>query len=454
MASSGQYVGFIGDRFDLGTKAKNKDFAILLLARALMSGARALSGVIAAIYLSIIGFNAFEIGMVFLAIGIFSAVLSSLIGLVSDQFGTKPFLVVIPLFACLAGASFAFSDNHVLLILMATLGTFGRGAGAGAGAVGPYQPAESSLLLQISGHKKRNKAFAMMASASAFGAVVGGILSAVMTPGTHVVHSALAAYRDAFLATAVLAGLAGAVAIALNPDSGRLEESDVVDDLDAGREETESAAAVKVKRSIKFPHKSKPLLYRLWLTNGINGLGVGFFGPFVSYWFYKRFNLSTAEIGYLFVILNAVTMFSTLSASRVAKYFGIIKATVYLRTVQGILLIPLALSPNVYVAGAVFLVRSLVQRMSVPLRQSYVLAMADETERASVAALSNFPSQVAMSASPVLAGYIYDEISLAIPFEIAGVLQLINSIVYWEFFKNTPPEDEVRKSVQPSISGN
>ncbi len=425
-----------------------------------MSGARALSGVIAAIYLSIIGFNAFEIGMVFLAIGIFSAILSSVIGLISDQFGTKPFLVVIPLFACLAGAVFAFSTNHLLLILAATLGTFGRGAGAGAGAVGPYQPAESSLLLQISGHKKRNKAFSMMASASAFGAVVGGLLSATMTPSTHTVHFALASYRDAFLATAFLAGLAGIVATALTAESpeAESENSDASDALIIDAEQAdlngaETAGGAKIKRSIKFPHKSKPLLYRLWLTNGINGLGVGFFGPFVSYWFYKRFNLSTAEIGYLFVVLNAVTMFSTLSASRVAKYFGIVKATVYLRLAQGILLIPLALSPNVYIAGVIFLIRSLVQRMSVPLRQSYVLAMADEKERASVAALSNLPSQIAMSASPVLAGYIYDEISLAMPFEIAGVLQLVNSILYWGFFKNTPPEDEIKKSVQTAVPG-
>ncbi len=460
--------GFLA-KFSLGSKVNNENFLILLAARASMSAARALSGVITAIYLSTIGFNALEIGIVFLAIGIFSALLSSAIGLVADQFGTKPFLVAIPMFTCLAGIAFAFSTDHVILVLAAAIGTFGRGAGAGAGAVGPYQPAESSLLLAISGHKRRNKAFSLMATSSAFGAVIGGILSAVMTPSTHVVRSALTSYRYAFLATAVMAGLAGAIAILLRiksqSDYGGTKEAvlDVMTDeeepvisseyitKEPAKSDTRIAPAEK---KIKFPHKSKALLYRLWLTNGINGLGVGFFGPFVSYWFYTRFKLSTAEVGYLFILVNVVTMFSTLSAASVAKRFGIIKATVYLRVLQGILLVPLALSPNIYVAAVVFLVRSLVQRMSVPLRQSYVLAMADESERASVAALSNLPSQLAMSASPVLAGYIFDEVSLAIPFEIAGFLQLVNSIIYWVFFKNAPPEDEEKKVSPPAVLGN
>jgi len=462
LSPGGSRISYFVNKINLDTQADNNNFLILLIARTFMSAARALSGVITAIYLSTIGFNALEIGITFLAIGIFSALLSSAIGLVADQFGTKPFLITVPLFACLAGIVFAFSTDHIVLLLTAALGSFGRGAGAGAGAVGPYQPAESALLLRITGHQRRNKAFGFMATASAFGAVIGGILSAVMTPSTHVVHTALLAYRDAFLATAILAGAAGLIAIALriksqaNSTDTTQEPSDnivVVNSLDPdasdvsyGEEVVASKPTSKLINSIKFPHKSKALLYRLWLTNGINGLGVGFFGPFVSYWLYKKFNLSTSQVGYLFILVNVVTMFSTLSAAGVAKRFGIIKATVYLRLVQGILLIPLALSPNIYVAGAVFLIRSMVQRMSVPLRQSYVLAMADEGERASVAALSNLPSQVAMSASPVLAGYIYDEISLALPFEIAGFLQLVNSLIYWAFFKNAPPEDEIKKS--------
>ncbi len=462
MSPAKNRIGYFVGKLNLDTKLDNDNLVILLVARIFISAARALSGVITAIYLSTIGFNALGIGITFLAIGIFSALLSSVIGLVSDQFGTKPFLVTVPLFAFLAGIVFAFSTNHILLVLVAALGSFGRGAGAGAGAVGPYQPAESALLLKIAGHQKRNKAFGFMATASALGAVIGGVLSAIMTPSTHIVHNAILSYRDAFLATAVLAGAAGLIAVFLRiksqdnrvapvkesanktvvasrPESG-------VTDASYGEELPESESSPGFLGSIKFPHKSKALLYRLWLTNGINGLGVGFFGPFVSYWFYTKFSLSTSEVGYLFILVNVATMFSTLSAAEVAKRFGIIRATVYLRLLQGFLLIPLALSPNIYVAGAVFLIRSMVQRMSVPLRQSYVLAMADEGERASVAALSNLPSQVAMSASPVLAGYIYDEVSLALPFEIAGFLQLVNSLIYWAFFKNAPPEDEIKKS--------
>jgi hypothetical protein len=47
----------------------------------------------------------------------------------------------------------------------------------------------------------------------------------------------------------------------------------------------------------------------------------------------------------------------------------------------------------------------LVQRIGLPLRQSYSVGLADPAERGAVAALSNVPSQLAMPVSPLVTGY-------------------------------------------------
>jgi predicted MFS family arabinose efflux permease len=103
----------------------------------------------------------------------------------------------------------------------------------------------------------------------------------------------------------------------------------------------------------------------------------------------------------------------------------------------------MVLAPTFIFAGVVYVVRMVIQRAGMPLRQSYVLAMADPEERSSVAGLSNVPSQIAMGLSPLAAGYMLDEVSLSIPFEIAGALQLLNGAMYWYFFHNMPPSEEI-----------
>ncbi|MCL5885776.1 MAG: MFS transporter, partial [Actinobacteria bacterium] len=155
----------------------NRDMAIVMAARGSISVARALAGVVVPIYLAIQGFSALKLGILFLAVALTSAVLSSFIGLLSDRIGRRPFLIVLPLFAAAAGLVFAYSDSTLFIFIAASLGSFGRGAGAGAGAVGPYQPAESAFVADTTTSRWRNSIFGRLAFMSSIGALVGGLLA-------------------------------------------------------------------------------------------------------------------------------------------------------------------------------------------------------------------------------------------------------------------------------------
>jgi predicted MFS family arabinose efflux permease len=170
------------------------------------------------------------------------------------------------------------------------------------------------------------------------------------------------------------------------------------------------------------------------------------FGPFITYWFFKRFGAGPAKIGFLYAIVNLASLSSAISAAPLARRFGIVKASTFLRFAQSILLFPLALAPNFIVASAIYLIRMLAQRAALPLRQSFAVAMAHPDERARVAALSNLPSQVFSAASPSLSGWMFDNLSLSIPFEIGGLLQLLSGLLYYHFFKATRPEEELDES--------
>jgi MFS family permease len=389
-----------------------------------MSASRALAAVVAPVYLAVIGFSALQLGELAMVVGLATAVLSTSIGFMSDRVGRKPFLVVVPLLATLAGIVFAFIRVPAAIFLAAAIGSFGRGSGAGAGMIGPYQPAEQALVAEVTPSARRNIVFGRLAFASSVGALLGGPLALLAGPtGLHGA-AATEAFRLPFLVTAGLAAAAGLLAIALH-------------------EPAHPAAPGDRGRMPRFPRRSMPLLARLWATNTVNGLAVGMFGPFVTYWFFRRYGVGPGQIGLLFGVINAATALSTLSAAGFARRWGLVRTVAVVRVLQGVLLVPMILAPSFVLAGGFYLLRMLVQRIGLPLRQSYVLAMADPEERAAVGALSNLPSQATNAIAPIFAGYLFDEVSLSLPFLLAAVLQVVNAGLYWGFFRNMPPEEEV-----------
>jgi MFS family permease len=414
-----------------------RNFTVVFVARVAMSAARALAGVVVPVYLALQGFSGFALGVLFFGVALFTAVLSSSIGLASDRVGRRVFLVVVPLLAAAAAAVYAVTTWSPALVAMAIAGSFGRGAGAGAGAVGPYQPVESALVTDSTPATRRNDAFGRLAFGSSGGALVGSVF-ALLADSHHARGMAtLAAFRPAFVAAAVLAAVAGLIALALVEPPRAANVGGLV-----APDATGEAAGAARRRGFRFPHRSRPLLVRLWVTNGVNGLAIGMIGPFVTYWLYRRYGVGVGEIGILYAVINLATMPSTLSAAGLARRFGLVRTVTAVRIAQAVLLVPMALAPTFELAGAVYLVRMVVQRIGLPLRQSYVLAMADPAERASVAALANLPSQAAMAASPVLSGYLFDNVSLELPFELGAALQLVNAVLFWVFFRGSAPEEE------------
>ncbi|MHB2024514.1 MAG: MFS transporter [Mycobacteriales bacterium] len=401
-----------------------RTFALVWSARVAMSSGRALAAVVVPLYLAQIGFSGLRLGLLFLTVGLASALLSSATGLLSDRLGRRVFMVGFPLLTAGAAITYAFSTRIPVLFVAAALGSFGRGAGAGAGMVGPYQPVESALVSEVTPAVHRNRAFGRLAFGSSLGALVGGLLatSASARHGHQPPASAMLNYRPVFLLAAGVCLLAGILALWL----------------------AEPARAPRQPRraGLHLPQGSRALLIRLWVTNSVNGLGVGMFGPFLTYWFYVRFGAGPAQIGILYAAVNAISLVSTLAAAPLARRWGLIRITVAVRLAQGALLVPMVLAGSFLFAGAIYLVRMAVQRIGMPLRQSYVLAMADPEELASVAALANMPSQLLMSASPVVSGYLLDQVSLTLPFELAGILQMINGALYWAFFRHRPPAEE------------
>jgi MFS family permease len=411
--------------------AGGRNANVAVAARVFMSASRAMAGVAVPIYLATIGYGAVRLGVLFALVAVSSAAMSALVGLLADRLGRRIFMVVVPLLTAAAALAYTASTNAWVVFGGAALGAFGRGGGAGGGNVGPYQPAEQALVAASAPAQRRTDVFGRLAFGSSLGALAGGVVVGSLGIGHPSALQAPAAYRPAFAAIAAAAAVAGLLGLLL---------------VEPGRR-----GQRPVTRRMWFPRRSAPLLYRLWLTNTVNGAAMGMFGPFLTYWFHARYGADVRAVGLLFAVVNAVSMVSNLSAAGVARRFGLVRATAALRAGVGFLIVPMVLAPSFPLAGAIYLLRMVGNRIAMPMRQSYIMGMADPEERAQVAALSNLPAQVTSAATPALAGELLQHVSLSAPFLVAGVFQIANATLYYRFFRDLVPEEE-RGAAQPAAA--
>jgi predicted MFS family arabinose efflux permease len=102
----------------------------------------------------------------------------------------------------------------------------------------------------------------------------------------------------------------------------------------------------------------------------------------------------------------------------------------------------MAVAPTFFWAAAFYVLRALINSLGMPIRQSYVVGVAEENNRSAVAALSNLPSQLTSSISPSVGAYLMEEISMAAPYYVASAVLLLNAWTYYAFFHREPPPEE------------
>ena len=203
----------------------------------------------------------------------------------------------------------------------------------------------------------RNTVFSAFSFTSTLAGAAGALLAGVpellvTTTGMSVADS----YKPLFVLTSVLSVLTEVLILPVH-DSVRRQ-------------------AAGTRRQF-LPRQSRKVIGRLALTNLLNGVGVGFYAPFIAYWFNVRYGEGPARIGFL-----------------------------------------------------------------IPLRQSYTMAVVAPEERSSAAGMSNLPSQVSAAPSPLVAGFLFETVSLELPFEIGTVLLFCNAALFFTLFRNLRPPEE------------
>ena len=341
----------------------------LLATRAARSFSQALLVIVVPLYVASAGYSTLQVGYLLSIALAGSTGLTVVVGFFSDRYGRKLVLMIIAGLAAIGSAAYALTTQFYVLALMAALASV-RGGGAGSGGgFGPFYPAEQALVASSSTDNDRNAVFS---SLSLVGVLAGTIGSAVaILPGIlreHFQTSAIASYQPVFW---IAASVSLATIILILPIC----------------EKPASPAGAEANGARLSARK---LIGRLWLTNGINGLVIGVVGPFLTYWFALRYGVASTEIAILYTAANLLTAFSYIVAPRIGRRIGAVRAIVFTRLGTVLFMAGIALAPTCLRHRLRILARIMVNSIGMPIRQSFVMGVAEEQSRSRVAAIGAY----------------------------------------------------------------
>ena len=406
----------------------SKDGKLLLAARTLRTFAYGFLSVILAIYLKLVGFEDFYIGLILTATLINSVIFTLIASFYADIIGRRKILILYAALMSISGVIFFITTNYIALIASALIGTINV-TGTETGA---FLSIEQAALPQtINDVKKRNTVYALYNMVGTFAMSAGVLLSGLpqiiaQQYGLNQIES----IRPLFL----LYGIIGLAVLGIYYLISNKVEVQV------------NGNNYNLSKPLKqaLSPKSKQIVGKLSPLFALDSFAGGFvIQSIVSLWFFTKFGVELTTLSYIFSIAGVLTAFSFLAAAKFANRIGLINTMVFTHIPSNILLILVAFAPTFPLAVAFYLARMTLSQMDVPTRQSYLVAVVREDERTGAAGITNISRNITQAVSPSLAGYILQSLSfLSAPFVLGGVLKIVYDVILYFNFKRIKPSDE------------
>jgi MFS family permease len=399
---------------------------LLVAAKAVRSFGFGMNAVALGLYLSALGLEAREIGLILSAALFGTLTLTLVIALYGDRIGRRRLLLAGAALMPLAALIPFVGPNPLLLAIIGLSGMVSVTANEGSG----LQSVDIAVLPQTVTDRERTGAFAVYniaaVFASALGALVAGIIPAV---GAIFGQGVAAAYSSAFLLYALLGVVAFFLAWRLDP---RIEVA---------------APVVPVQRRLAI-HRSRRTVGVLSLLFGFDTLASGFVvQSFLAFWLATRFDAAPEVIGTLFFASAFLNTASFPVAVWLANRIGAVRTMVFTHIPANVFLIGMALVPEFLPAAVLFLARAALSSMDIPVRQSYTMAVVDPDERTATAGVTNLARSIGQTPGPGIASLLLVPLGLGVPLIAAGMMKIGYDVALFLLFRRRPtPEEALRES--------
>ena len=400
----------------MDTRQRFSNIFLLFVARTLRGFGDGFAVIVLPAYLSAIGFDAAEIGLVAAAALLGTAVFTLAVGFVAPRYDLRNLLIVGAALMICTGLAFAQATVIWIVIAVAFFGTINPSTGD----IGVLIPLEHAMLTYGVGDERRTHVFARYSLIGALSMAIGALAAATPDLLAATGLERTAAFKLMFYAYAVL-GLSCAAIYVCLPH--------------AHAEERPAAAPLK---------KSRNVVYKLAALFSLDAFAGGFVvQSLLALWLFQKFDMSLGAASIFFFWTTVLSAFSYPLAAWIAKRIGLVNTMVFTHIPSSLCLIFAAFSSSLPVALGFLLVRSALSQMDVPTRSSYVMAVVTPPERPAAASVTAVPRSLASSLSPALAGVLFSASFLALPLILCGTLKIIYDVALLFSFRHIkPPEEE------------
>jgi len=427
----------------------------LQIARTLRSITQGIAVVDLTLYLKDLHWSGTAIGGVMSAAGLVGAALILVVGVTSDRFGRKPFLLMYEILTAVAALLMVFTTNSAILAVIIVLTGFGRGQN---GAAGPFTPAEQAWMAARVPRMLRGSVFSTNTALGFFGMAVGAFVAGAPRLWSKTLPGALG-FHPLFLIMFVIS-LACVTVIATAPSRSPVVRDAENSDVDfvnsaafqgSANRRTSGAAADAGSHSETGSLAGRVLpndaatealirkqenrnMAKLAGVNVLNGLAVGFVAPMMSYWFAMKFDVSPAQIGTTLALSFVFTGLSSLITGGITRRFGMVKSVVWLQLFGLVMILLLPLAPSYWLASVIYIVRSAFSRGTQGARSALSSSLTRDRRRGFSVSMNSLAMRLPSAIGPTLSGAMLDSGVFAVPFFIAGGLQLCSTLLYGRLF--------------------
>jgi MFS family permease len=366
-------------------------------------------------YLTAIGYNPVQIGLVATASLLGTALCTLVVGAIAPRHDLRTMLLVGAGFMTCTGLAFPNVEQFAIVALVAFAGT----VNPSGGDLGLLVPIEHAMLAHGVADRERTRTFARYSLVGALSMAAGALAAAAPDYLARFGVGSVSAFKLMFYAYAAL----GVVSASLYR---RLPH-----------------AQMDAPRTTAPLGPSRGTVYKLALLFSVDAFAGGFVvQSLLALWLFERFDLSLSAASLFFFWSSTLSAFSYPVAAWLATRIGLINTMVFTHVPSSLLLIAAAFSSNLYLTLGLLLMRSALSQMDVPTRTSYVMAVVTPQERAAAASFTAVPRSLASSISPAMAGVLLTTSFSGLPLVVCGVLKIAYDIALLASFHHVKPPEE------------
>ena len=371
--------------------------------------------VVRAIYFALLGFSPVEIGLLLSIATFLSALHHITFGYLCDRYGRKPFLILGTLFAAARTALFAVSTDFWMLALAQSLGAMGEGVGAG-------QPVVSGYITDKVEAQDRPNIYSTMAITNSLASTIGlsfGGLPILLE--NRFAYDVVSAHQLLWWACTAVT-LISLVFLFPLKEGRRVMRSDGKQGKGPGI-------------------KNWGVITKFSLTRSTSGLGWGMIDSLMTLYFFQRFMVGTDILGPIYAFARFLSIFTYLVTPRVVERYGAIPTIVATRMISAGVTVLFALSSWYPMAVLFMVVNRIIVLFTMPIRQTFASGMVSPEETATAIGISNSARMGVRTLAPTLAGYMFESISMTLPFFTGAILMAVNGGLFWTFFRPRAPKN-------------